>query len=220
MPSFLPRRPAITPSDELYLDVDAGRQMVEPLQRVDRLRCWLKDVDEPLVRADLEVLPRVLVLERRANHAVDVLLGRQGHGPGHRGAGAHGRVHDLLGGRLDRRVVVGLEPNADLVLGERCHMWTESGAGRAASTRVSRMRAALWACPPPRRSSVETPYSMISVTTPEPTVRPPSRIAKRRPSSMAMGWMSSTVISMLSPGMTISVPSGRFATPVTSVVRK
>ena len=61
---------------------------------------------------------------------------------------------------------------------------------------------------------------VILVTRPAPTVRPPSRMAKRRPSSMAMGWMSSTVISVLSPGMTISVPEGRVTTPVTSVVRK
>src|SRR5918997_4417180 len=109
-------------SYELDLDVHAGRQVVESLERVDRLRRGLKDVDQPLVRADLEVLARVLVLERGADHAVDVLLGRQGHGPGHRGAGAHGRVDDLLGRRLDRRVVVGLEPDADLVLRERCHV--------------------------------------------------------------------------------------------------
>ncbi len=37
---------------------------------------------------------------------------------------------------------------------------------------------------------------------------------------MAIGAPSSTVISTLSPGMTISTPSGRFAAPVTSVVRK
>ena len=37
---------------------------------------------------------------------------------------------------------------------------------------------------------------------------------------MAMGWISSTVMSVVSPGMTISVPSGREMTPVTSVVRK
>ena len=37
---------------------------------------------------------------------------------------------------------------------------------------------------------------------------------------MAMGWMSSTDISVSSPGMTISVPSGKVTTPVTSVVRK
>ena len=63
-------------------------------------------------------------------------------------------------------------------------------------------------------------YLRIFVTVPAPTVRPPSRMAKRRPSSMAMGWMSSTVMSVVSPGMTISVPSGSVMTPVTSVVRK
>ncbi len=51
-------------------------------------------------------------------------------------------------------------------------------------------------------------YSMILATTPAPTVRPPSRIAKRRPSSMAIGQCSSTLIDTLSPGITISVPSG------------
>ena len=63
-------------------------------------------------------------------------------------------------------------------------------------------------------------YSSMEITTPEPTVRPPSRIAKRRPFSMAMGVISSTFMSTLSPGMHISVPSGRVMTPVTSVVRK
>jgi hypothetical protein len=63
-------------------------------------------------------------------------------------------------------------------------------------------------------------HLLIFVTRPAPTVRPPSRMANCRPSSMAIGWISSTVISVLSPGMTISVPSGRVTTPVTSVVRK
>ena len=62
--------------------------------------------------------------------------------------------------------------------------------------------------------------SRILTTLPEPTVLPPSRIAKRRPCSQAIGWISSTVISTLSPGMHISVPSGSWQTPVTSVVLK
>ena len=60
---------------------------------------------------------------------------------------------------------------------------------------------------------------MIVATRPDPTVRPPSRIAKVRPCSIAIGWISSMVISTLSPGMHISVPSGRLITPVTSVVQ-
>lgn len=63
-------------------------------------------------------------------------------------------------------------------------------------------------------------YSTIFVTTPEPTVLPPSRIAKRTPSSIAIGFCSSTEIFALSPGMHISASPTKFAEPVTSVVRK
>lgn len=71
-----------------------------------------------------------------------------------------------------------------------------------------------------RSTRGDGPYLLILVTRPAPTVRPPSRMAKRRPSSIATGWIRVTDMSTLSPGMTISVPSGSFTTPVTSVVRK
>jgi len=63
-------------------------------------------------------------------------------------------------------------------------------------------------------------YSTISVTTPAPTVWPPSRIANRSSCSIAIGVISSTFKLTLSPGITISVPSGRIIAPVTSVVLK
>ena len=63
-------------------------------------------------------------------------------------------------------------------------------------------------------------YSTISEIAPEPTVRPPSRMANRSPFSNATGVMSSISIATLSPGITISTPSGNVATPVTSVVRR
>ena len=63
-------------------------------------------------------------------------------------------------------------------------------------------------------------YSMIVETVPAPTVWPPSRIANLRPCSIAIGVISSTEIVTWSPGIHISVPSGRCATPVTSVVLK
>jgi len=69
-------------------------------------------------------------------------------------------------------------------------------------------------------SFVQSVTFKIFETTPAPTVRPPSRIAKRNPSSIATGVISSPSILMLSPGITISVPSGSVSTPVTSVVRK
>jgi len=63
-------------------------------------------------------------------------------------------------------------------------------------------------------------YRSILMTLPAPTVLPPSRMVKRCPSSMAIGVISSTSISVLSPGITISTPSARAMVPVTSVVRK
>ena len=57
-------------------------------------------------------------------------------------------------------------------------------------------------------------------TTPAPTVFPPSRIANFKPSSIAIGVISSTFILTLSPGITISVSLGSSIAPVTSVVLK
>ena len=73
---------------------------------------------------------------------------------------------------------------------------------------------------PSFRPSVRPSYFRILVTTPAPTVRPPSRMANRSPSSIAIGVISSIVIWMLSPGITISTPAGSSTDPVTSVVRK
>ena len=81
-------------------------------------------------------------------------------------------------------------------------------------------------CSTTRRIAVRRPrlrsitYLRIFVTTPEPTVRPPSRMANRTPSSMAIGVISSTSSLTLSPGMHISASPSSLAVPVTSVVRK
>src|SRR5262249_32810958 len=72
-------------------------------------------VDQSLVRTHLEVLPRVLVLMRGPDDAVHVLLSRQRHGANHAGAGTGDRLHDLACRGVNRLVVVGLEPDADLL---------------------------------------------------------------------------------------------------------
>src|SRR6266508_2974110 len=133
IPSFLARIAGIMSPGQADLDVDPGGQVVEALERVDRLGRRLVDVDEPLVRADLEVLARVLVLEGRADHAVDVLLGRQRNRAGHGRAGASRCLDDLLGSRLDGRVVVGLEADADLVLCGGCHVGFLSVCGEVSA---------------------------------------------------------------------------------------
>ena len=63
-------------------------------------------------------------------------------------------------------------------------------------------------------------YLIIFVTTPAPTVLPPSRIAKFNFSLIAIGVIYFTVNLASSPGITISVPEGSSTSPVTSVVLK
>src|SRR5437762_9048463 len=77
-----------------------------------------------------------------------------------------------------------------------CHFLFPRSERLASSGRLSPARA------------TDQAHSVIEVTTPAPTVRPPSRIAKRSPSSTATGVISSICIWMLSPGITISTPSG------------
>src|SRR3989442_1707567 len=65
-----------------------------------------------------------------------------------------------------------------------------------------------------------TAYSVISVTTPAPTVRPPSRIANRNSFSIATGVIRSIVIVTLSPGITISTPPRNLPPPPPSALRR
>src|SRR3954447_17135189 len=154
MPSFLARMAGMGLTEgEADLDVHAGGQVVEPLERVDGLGRGLMDVDQALVRADLEVLLGVLVLEGGLHHGVHVLLRGQRHGTRHGRAGPRRGLHDLLRSRLDGRRVVGLEADADLVLGYGCHVrlsvvpsgawgevcagWVRAAAGARRATRAA-----------------------------------------------------------------------------------
>src|ERR1700754_3430690 len=109
--------PFMSVEGESDLDVHAGGQVVEPLERVDRLGRGLMNVDQALMRPDLKVLLGVLVLERGLHHGVHVLLRRERHRARHSCAGPRRRLDDLLGRSLDGRRVVRLETDADLVLG-------------------------------------------------------------------------------------------------------
>lgn len=60
---------------------------------------------------------------------------------------------------------------------------------------------------------VQQAQSKTLDTTPAPTVRPPSRMAKRRPGSMATGAIRSNCAVTLSPGITISTPLGNVTVP-------
>src|SRR6201999_2005950 len=112
MPSLVPRMPflAITLDLLLDIDVDAGRQ-IDAHEGVNGLRRRIKDVDQPLVRAHLEVLPRVLVLMRRADDAIHVLLSRQRHRTYDTGTRADDGFDDFARRCVDSLMVVGLEPD-------------------------------------------------------------------------------------------------------------
>src|SRR5580704_14460728 len=141
MPSLVPRIPLIclpmsVRSSELDLDVDASRQ-VEAHQRIHRLGRRVDDVDQPLVRPHLEVLARVLVLVRRADDAVNVLLGWQRHRAGHPRAGTRHGVDDLPRRAVDDLVVICLEPDADL-LSRHGGLSACFGGSAPGATRLSR----------------------------------------------------------------------------------
>src|SRR3989441_3717051 len=116
-----PRRLALLMlfSERLDLHIDAGRQ-IELHQRVHRLRRRLEDVDEPLVRADLELLARLLVDVRRPQHRPLVLRRRQRNRPRQPRAGTLGRVDDLARRLIEHTVVVRLQANANLVAARCC----------------------------------------------------------------------------------------------------
>src|SRR5690606_21708202 len=123
------------------------------------------------------------------------------------------RFDDALGRLVQDTVLIGFQPDAEFLLG---HVFS--------SDFVLASRSHLEGLTDTTRSGCNLPaprvtYSRISVMTPAPTVRPPSRMANLEPRSRATGVMSSTIRLTLSPGMTISTPSGRVMVPVTSMVR-
>src|SRR5438045_5500848 len=100
---------------ELDLDINAGGE-IELHQRIDGLRRRIDDIEHPLMGADLELLARFLVDMRRAQHRELLDLGRQRDRPPHPRAGALGRVDDLARRLIEHAVVVGAQPNSDVLI--------------------------------------------------------------------------------------------------------
>src|SRR3954449_10994870 len=118
-PSLRPINPMLIGlKSHLDFDVDARSQR-ESHQGVDGLRARIQDVDEPLVGAGLELLPAVLVDERRTEDGELLDPGRQRDRSDDVGAGALRRLDDLGRRLIEQSVVVGLEPDPDALL---CHL--------------------------------------------------------------------------------------------------
>src|SRR5205085_9770729 len=175
------------------------RGKLELHERVDGLRRRLENVQQPLVGPHLELLARFLVHVRAAQNRIARYLRGQRNRSRHFRSGALRRVDDLRRGLVEHAVVVRFESDADLFVHHFLFAFKEQLS---------------------RRDAGSYNYSTMSVTVPAPTVRPPSRMAKRSPFSIAIGAMRLMVSDVLSPGITISAPCGSSAVPVTSVVRK
>src|SRR5262245_22476639 len=212
--------PSRRPRSELDLDVDAGGE-VELHQRVHGLRCRVDDIEQPLVGAHLELLAALLVDVGRTVNREFLDLGRQRDRAAHLRPRALGGRYDLARRRIEDAVIERLEPDADVLAVHGCsNERIVSGEQQLeTSERLSKRQSLLslflvrYSLPRCLRQSV------MLTTTPAPTVLPPSRIAKRCFSSIAIGVISSTSMVALSPGMIISVPAGSVHGPVTSVAR-
>src|SRR5204863_7053988 len=133
---------------ELDLDVDAGRK-VQLHEGVDRFLRWVVDVDEPLVRPDLELLARVLVDERTLDDRELLDTCRQRDRTGDRRPGPLRGLDDLRRGLVDELVVVRLEPDPDALL---CHRSTPRPSSRRPRRRCARPRGSRTAVPARWRS--------------------------------------------------------------------
>src|SRR5436190_3619016 len=205
---------------QLKLHVDACSK-IELHQRVVRLRRGLHDVEQPLVRSHLELLARLLVDVRRTIDGEFLDPRRKRDGPANESTRAARRVGDVASSLIEHSMIERLQANPDVL---RFHIPTDAKEPAShcfrGSSRNSTTSKANRATLIQNRAVGALYYFVMFATTPAPTVRPPSRIAKRRPWSMAIGAISLTPRFTLSPGITISVPSGSTTSPVTSVVRK
>src|SRR5579883_2948388 len=122
MPNFWAMRPVrMTCPSELDLDIDAGGE-VELHQRVHRLRRRIDDIEHPLMRADLELLARLLVDMRRAQHRELLDPGRQRDRSPHPRARPLGGVDDLARRLIEDAMIIRPEADAD-VLTVYCHIF-------------------------------------------------------------------------------------------------
>src|SRR5262245_6538999 len=133
-------------------DLDADRE-VQLREGLDRLRGRLGDVDEALVGPDLELLARLLVDVRGAQHRVALDPGREGDRPLDVGARQAGRLDDVLGGRVEGLVVVGLHTDLDSRLHRR------EGSGSGSRSPIPRTPSPWPTSTSPRRIRGHTPRS-------------------------------------------------------------
>lgn len=111
----------------LYLDlsgsdfdfnVDAAGQF-QLHQRIYRFAAGREDIDQALVRAELELLPALFVYVGRAQNRVLLLFRGQRNRTAYNSAGSFNRFHDFFGRLIDQGVVVAFQLDSDFLV----HCW-------------------------------------------------------------------------------------------------
>jgi hypothetical protein len=208
-------------SSQFDLDIHTSCK-VKLHQSIDRLRRWLHDIEQPFIGPHLELLTRLFVYVRPAVYGEFFYVRWQRYRSTDERTSSACGISDITSCLIKNPMVECLQADADILrfhvpvtnvkepkINRPDFLTKKAGAAKKLAARIT-----------DPGSEAFLYYFVTLLTTPDPTVRPPSRIANRRPGSMAIGAINFTPMVTLSPGITISVPSGRITSPVTSVVRK
>src|SRR5436190_17530406 len=94
------------------LHIHSSRK-IELHQRIHGLRRWIENVQQTLVRTNLELFARFLVHVRRTQHRVLVFHRGQRNRTSDLSAGAFRCSHNFRGGLIEHAVIVCLQPDAN-----------------------------------------------------------------------------------------------------------
>src|SRR5580692_9430938 len=100
------------PAGSLDLDIHARRQ-AQLVECLDRFGRGLHDVDQPLVRADLELLASLLIDVRAGQHRIALDARGERDWPMYFTVGPLRSVDDFRRTLIEDRVIVGFHPDAN-----------------------------------------------------------------------------------------------------------
>ena len=112
--SIAPRLSVFRSALQLDLHIDT-RGEIKFHQRIDRLRRWIDDIEQPLVGADLELLATLLVNMRRTVDRELLNPRWQRNRTAQRGTSPLRGIGDLAGSSIEHPVIEGLQTNADVL---------------------------------------------------------------------------------------------------------
>src|SRR5688572_19892948 len=106
--------PLLSP-ESLNLNVNARRK-IQLHQRINRLRGWIQNVHQALVRSDFKLLTRFLVHVWRAKHGPLVLYSRQGDRTRYSCARSFRSLNNFCGRLIEYTMIVSFQSDSDLFI--------------------------------------------------------------------------------------------------------